>query len=278
MLQDYYDSHACRLPSSEQAQIALNHLTGFYGASSVDKINPGTLEQYIERRRAKAGNETISRELSVLRAALNRAVRHGRLARAPHIPTLPKAPARERVLSRGEAARLLGACRRIPHLALAVRLLLYTGARPGAVLDLTWDRVDLERRLIFYPLPGRTDSHKRRAVVPIEGALYTALDRAKARAKVRHVVVWHGEPVKSFKKAFRQAVGRAGLEGVTPYTLRHTAATWAVQAGVELFAVGRLLGHSRISTTERYAKHSPEYLRGAARAILRAKSAPKPKK
>lgn len=59
----------------------------------------------------------------------------------------------------------------------------------------------------------------------------------------------------------------AHLEGVTPHTLRHTAATWMVAGGVPLGEVARYLGDSERTTERVYAKHSPDYLRGAARVL-----------
>jgi len=70
------------------------------------------------------------------------------------------------------------------------------------------------------------------------------LRRWKAKGIVRnHVVEWNGEPVKSVKTAFKSAVALAGLDGnVTPHTLRHTAATWLMQAGVDKWEAAGFLG------------------------------------
>lgn len=281
VLNDYYEKHASRLPSKAQAKIAIDRLIGFYGVSAVSRISAASHDDYIAlRRKAGVGDETISRELSVLRAALNRAVKYGWLSRAPQVPSLPKSRPRERVLTRTEAARLLCATRRKSkwrHVGLFIRLCLYTGARPGAILDLTWDRVDFERRLIDLTLPGRTETNKRRAVVPFFGALYTALERAKARARTPHVIEYAGEPVKSVRRAFREACGEAGLEGVTRYTMRHTAASWAAMGGASGLALARFLGHSRASTTERYIKYTPDYMREVGRLIARGAPQPRPK-
>lgn len=282
VLSDYYDKHASRLPSKTQARIAIDRLTEFYGVSDVAKITPAAHDDYIAKRRKEgAGDETISRELSVLRAAVNRAVKYEWLSKAPHIPSLPKARPRERVLTRTEAAQFLCTCRRKSkwrHVALFTRLCLYTGARPGAVLDLTWDRVDFGRRLIDLELPGRIETNKRRAVVPFEGALFTALERAKARAKTPHVIEYAGEPVGSVRRAFKEVGKAAGLEGVTRYTLRHTAASWAAMRGVSGLPLARFLGHSRASTTERYIKYTPDYMRDVSRLILRGAPQQRPKK
>jgi integrase len=267
VLNDYIERHASKLPSAVQASIARDHLCRFFGASRVSAVTPSSIDEYVvTRQRAKIKNDTINRELMVLRAALNRAHKHGWLRYVPHISTLPASPPRERFLEREEAARLLRACKP-RHLRLFVRLALYTGARPGAILDLTWDRVDFRSRLIYYPLPARAGHNKRRAVVPFGGALYTALQRAKKKAKTKHVIEWDGAAVASVKTAWRKAVKDAGLAGVVRYTLRHTAATWAARTA-PIYEVAKLLGN-RASMAERYAKHQPDYLRAAVAGIMR---------
>lgn len=268
ILASYYEDHAKALPSGEQADIAINHLGKFFGNPRAEEITP-MVDAYVKHRKKAASESTISRELSVLRAALNHAHKKGWIGTVGYIRSLPQSRPRERYLTRQEAARLLRACLGL-HIALFVRIGLYTGARPGAIFDLTWDRVDLKNRLIRFAGEGAV-SNKRRATVPIHGALYTALERAQKRAETDWVVEYGGRRIYSVKTGFRNACRRAGLKGVTPYTLRHTAATWAAQAGVGLFEIAGMLGHTNIAMTQRYAKHHPDYLRSAARAMLRGK-------
>ena len=92
---------------------------------------------------------------------------------------------------------------------------------------------------------------------------------AKEAAMTDYVIEWAGEPVKSIKRGFRQAVIRAGLDkAVTPHTLRHTAASWMAEAGIPMSEIAAVLGHRDSRTTERvYAKFSPEYLQKAVRAL-----------
>jgi integrase len=269
VLNDYVDGYAVGKPSHQQAVIARKHLLAFYGVATVDKIHQGTHDEYELTRKAHGvGNDTINRERTVLRAALNRAHRKGWLRHVPAVPSLPANPPRERYLTRQEAAKLLRACKS-PHMRLFVRLGLYTGARPGAILDLTWDRVDLVNYRITYFRPERVTGNKKRAVVPVGGALLRALRWAQKKASTRNVIEYDGAPVVSVKKAFARAVVSAGLKKVTPGTLRHTAATWAAQSGVDFHQIGGMLGQRLQATTERYAKHHPDFLKDAARAMLR---------
>lgn len=181
----------------------------------------------------------------------------------------PPAEPRDRWLTRQEAAALLDACR-LPHLRLFVLLALHTAARRGAILDLTWFQVDLDRGRIDYNAPGRTQTRKRRPVVPINAPLRDALVAARAGARSPYVVEYRGERVASVRRAFAAACRAAGLAGVIPHTLRHTAATWMAQAGVPLSTVAGVLGQSIARTTERYIKHHPDYLRAGVDALAGA--------
>lgn len=271
VMTDYLERHAARLPSKVQAEIAGKFLMDHFGNRPVSDITLQLQDNYIAKRRKDVGDETIARELSVLRAALNRAKKYGRLDSTPHIISLTRAPARERFLTRKEAARLLFACKSV-HLRNFVRLALYTGARRGAILDLTWDRVDFAQRRISYALPGRRQTNKRRATVPFGGALLRALRCAKRQGRSKYVIAYNGHGVDSIKTAFKRACKAAKLKGVSPHTLRHTAATWAAQSGEDLWKIAGMLGHESLRMTEKYAKHQPEYLETTAHAMTRGRA------
>lgn len=215
------------------------------------------------KRRKTTADGTVARELVTLRAALRWAVQAGWIATAPHIETPKAAPARDRWLTREEAAKLLAACK-APHLRLFAALALYTAARSQAILDLTWPQVDLAAGIITY---GAGTGNKRRSVVPIAAALAPYLADARRAATVARVIEFGGDPVASIKTGFRAACRRAGLLGVTPHILRHTAATWMAVAGVPMAQIARFLGNSESMVEKVYAKHSPDYLRAAAAAL-----------
>ena len=199
-----------------------------------------------------------------LRAALQWAMDERWIARltALEIPSAPQP--RDRWLTRDEATRLLAAAR-APHVRLFLALALHTAGRAGALLALRWDAVDLPARLLNL---GGSVGNKGRAVVPINDALLPLLTEAH-RGRTSKWVIEHGSnQVGSVATGTRAAARRAGLPGVTPHILRHTAATWMAQAGVPMVQIARFLGHRTTATTESvYAKHGPEYLRCAAAAL-----------
>jgi integrase len=189
----------------------------------------------------------------------------------------PKQEGKDRWLTYSEAARLLSAARgerksRL-HLPLFIQLALYTGARSEAILSLKWfPQVDLDRGYIDFNPPGRVRNKKGRAMIPIPPKLRWFLEKAHARATSPYVLAYHGEPIKRIIKGFHAACLRAGLEGVTPHTLRHTCATWMAQRGVDLHQIGGWLGHSDPRTTHLYAHHHPDHLRDALAAVERRRN------
>jgi integrase len=214
-----------------------------------------------------AGQGTVRTELQALRAALNWAQRQGLIVKAPYVQIPGKPPPRERWLTRAEAARLVKAARGA-HVRLFIHLALHTAGRAGAILALTWDRVDLERRLIDLRDPSKPETRKRRAVVPINDTLLAILQEAQKFSTTEYVIEFGGGPVVSVKHGFHAAAWRAQLPGVTPHTLRHTAATWMAQTGVPMWQIAGFLGHSSPQmVAETYGHHHPDHLQEAARAL-----------
>ncbi|WP_372918735.1 tyrosine-type recombinase/integrase [Sandarakinorhabdus sp.] len=224
------------------------------------------------RRRKPTADGTIAREIVTLRAALKWAAGQRWIASIPTVEAPRATPPRARWLSREEAGRLIAACL-MPHVRLFVALGLYTAARSGAVLALTWPQVDLHAGLIYL---GAGTGNKRRAVVPIADALRPYLTEARAGATCAAVIEHAGRPVASIKTGFMAAAARAELPGVTPHILRHTACTWMVIAGVPPGEVARFAGMTEKMVETVYGKHSPDYLRRAA-AALSGSLAPKTK-
>ena len=81
---------------------------------------------------------------------------------------------------------------------------------------------------------------------------------------------WNGHPVQSVDKAFANVVSTAALgDDVTPHVLRHTAATWLMQAGTDLWEAAGYLGMTVEMLSQRYGHHHPDHLAGAKLAFTR---------
>jgi integrase len=211
------------------------------------------------RRRKSVSDGTITRELVTLRSALRWAMSQTPrwITDEPKIEVPQASDPRQRWLSRDEAALLIDACE-LPHVRLFVMLGLYTAARAGALLELTWDQVDFKTGIIEL---GRGTGNKRRAPVPIAPALLPYLLRARSGATSAYVIEHRGKRVASIKTAFGTACRKAHLNNVVPHTLRHTAATWLAMGGHSMAEIAKFLGNSEKVTEKVYAKYHPSYLR-----------------
>lgn len=232
-----------------------------FGAYRPDQISKAICVAYFEdRQRAGISQGSVWTELGHLRSALRWAAEKARITpMAPHIWRPAKPKPRERYLTEAEIQTLLAAAE-TPHIKLAILLMLSTAARVGAVLDLTWDRVDFDRRVINYQLEDSV-TRKGRAQSRINDGLLAALSVAKAAALSPYVVEYAGDQVKSIRKGMTTAFTNAGLEGVTIHTLRHTAAVHLVSAGVSMEKVSQMLGHSNTQITySTYARFQPDHM------------------
>ena len=180
---------------------------------------------------------------------------------------LPKPPApKERWLTREEAGRLLDSCKEA-HLKLFTMLAIHTCSRKSPILELKWQQVNMRGRLIEFNPPGRRQTNKRRVPVPINDTLYAALKDALELAQTDYVVEYGGQRVMDVKKGFAAACVRAGIKDVTPHTLRHTGATWLMQAGEDVAKIAGILGDSIKTVEKHYLKHHPDYLRKTVNAL-----------
>lgn len=239
-----------------------------FGSRDGDLITVEDCRAYTsDRRKAGKSDGTIHTELGHLRTVLKWAEKMQLIDRAPAIERPRKPDPKDRYLTREEARRIIAAAK-TPHLKAAMYLMLGTAARVTAILELTWDRVDFERRLIYLRDPEDKTRRKGRAVVPINSSLLSVLLETKSGALTNHVIEWAGEPVKSLKRGIATAANAAGIEGVSAHVFRHTAAVWMAEAGVPMEEIAQYLGHSSSEITRRvYARYSPDYLRRAASVL-----------
>jgi integrase len=248
------------------------------------------------RNRARLVTEAAARrELEDLRAAINHHRREGLCGEVVSVVLPDKAPPRERWLTRSQAAQLLWAAwrarqlmrdKRTPravgrHLARFILVGLYSGSRHaavcGAALMPTIGRgyVDLDRGVFYRSAKGTRETKKRRPPARIPDRLLAHLRRwERLNIAKQAVVEWNSKPVRSVRKAFASAVKAAGLDSldgrVTPHTLRHTAATWAMQAGGELWQIAGFLGMTVEMLERVYGHHHPDFQRDAAAAVARS--------
>jgi integrase len=225
-------------------------------------INKDDCRAYYETRRELGyARSTIKTDLELLRACLR--WRYG--DQSPPVWVGPASAARDNWLSK-EQARTIVDLADTPHVKLFVTLGLATGARAGAILDLTWDRVDFAHGTIDFRPSGREQTNKRRTVVPMNATVRAALEKAHEGRLTGHVIEYGGKPVASVKKAIQRLSERTGVK-FSPHTLRHTCAVWMAQADVPMQKISQYLGHTSLRMTEStYARYSPSFMRDAGEA------------
>jgi integrase len=164
------------------------------------------------------------------------------------------ANARVRVLSLGEYQGLLDASE--GHMGVVLELAFWTGMRRGEILNLTWERVDLGRRLIY--LESSCTKEGQAKTIPIAKPLLRTLMRLPNRLQAasgnmgnNHVISFRGKPVKDVRGALSNACekadipfGRKVTNGFTLHDMRHTFATVARKAGVPRNVIIAIMGHS----------------------------------
>lgn len=238
-----------------------------FGHLRPDQITTADCRAYIATRES-AGRApgTIHTELGHLRSCLTWAQKSRLIDVAPHIERPPKPDSKVEAFSPGQISALIDAAN-APHVRLAIVLLATTAGRVGAILDLTWDRVDFDRGVINLRVESSV-TRKGRAAVPMNNMARAALSAAHEMRLSEHVIEYGGEPVKSIRTGYNAACERAGLPtGV--HKLRHSAAVIMLSNGVPMEMVSQMLGHSNIATTRKvYARFAPDHMAPAADVLV----------
>lgn len=280
----------------------IERLNAWWGAMKLAEVNGQKCRAYVKERGSPGG---ARRDLEDLRAAINYHAKEGLHRGVVRVSLPEKGEARDRWLTRTEAAKLIWAAWRfretqrrhrgvdtgkklatkkkpLQHVARFILIALYTGTRAGAVASASPYRkeghswVDLDAGLYYRLAEGKKATKKRQPPAPIPDHLLAHMRRWKAKKiATSHFVEHNGAPVAEVSKGFAHAVELAKLEGeVSPHTLRHTAATWLMQNGVEIWEAAGFLGMSEKLLRDTYGHHHPDFLRKAA-AGFRRRKAPK---
>ena len=181
---------------------------------------------------------------------------------------------RERYLSQEEIARLAAALDAAEDARAAgiIRLCMLTGARVGEVRQARFEDFNLEH--LSWTKPATTTKQRRVHRVPIS-------DEAAAIVRLRRQAVFAGcpwlfpgdtpgQPVQEIRRFWQRMQREAGIEDVRIHDLRHTFASLLVSGGASLEMIGKLLGHSQMQTTQRYAHLMDSPLRAGVDAVADA--------
>lgn len=248
---------------------SVKHLVGFWSEDVVSKIKGPTCRRYVKWRCDMGVSQTTARhDLKNLRAAINHYHQEYGLKAVPIVTLPPKEEARVRWLTRQEAARLIRAARS-PHLRRFILIGLYTGTRSQAILGLSWlpstnsGWVDLDKGVLYRRGEDQRRTNKRQTPAAIPDRLMAHLRRWRAADNelgIRHVCHYQGSRVTKLRRSWATARAVAKLDDdVIPHTLRHTAATWLMERGVDMWVASGFLGMSIKMLEEVYGHHHPDF-------------------
>jgi integrase len=278
----YIGTRRSELKSHRAVELTLNRMAWTFPDVPISKLRKIDIASYVvSRRQAGKANGTINCELLSLSAAFNY-VRHrwdwkidnpvpGQYVKWP--------PGRLRYLDLHEKRQLIQSAHQVERrgshvLPDLIQLAVNTGMRKNEMMELTWDRVNLETASIILT-PDNTKNARPR-LIPLNKEARSAIQsRRRFNNKYCKESRWvfatrKGERVKSTYYAWLDALKLSGIEDFRFHDLRHTFASWLVMKGVSLYVVRDLLGHSSIKMTERYA-HLAQSALVQAVAVLDAK-------
>lgn len=269
-LQEFYDQHYIphvKLHSStwdkNQSTFTI-HILPALGKYHMDEI---TIPQVSRVHREmilkkKLANGTANKVLTFLRHAYNLAmdlkitgISENPAAKVKHFEEQHK----ERYLSKHEAKRLMKAVNESKniHLKFIVRFLLLTGARRSEVLRAEWSHIDYIRGIWTIPIT----KNKRIRKIPMSPELHELIaEIPKMHNKWLFPAQNFDGHYKDVNRAWYKARDRAGLQDLRMHDLRHSFASQLVNSGQSLYVVQKLLGHSDLKMTQRYAHLDDEAL------------------
>ncbi len=243
-------------------------------ATRINDVTQKLAVEYIERRRTQnLSAQTMYDNIAKLKTLFSYAVKKGycRGSNPFAAVPMPRLP-RKRVpkfLTAEQITRLLEAARSDECTTLFILLGVHAGLRKGEILNMRWEEIDFEQRLIHVRCKAadakrgivefRTKSKTDR-VVPLKEVLRDAL--MPLRKEDGYLIIGQKttgiDRQRYAPKGFREAVMKAGLSDCTPHVLRHTFASLAIQSGkVDLYQVKEWLGHANIEMTQIYAHLLP---------------------
>jgi len=227
---------------------AVQILTAFWNRQAI-RITKHDILQFSEAQHLRGiAQITINRRVSILRAALNWAVRNDiikenplRDLRMPHVLAQRIAPPTVK-----EAQAILAVA--APHVQRVVILGLCAGPRigPSELFRLEWDNVDLANAMIRMPCAQKSALEDGRDI-PIRMSLLPIMQQwlqHDQKFGIRHVISWAGRPVRCIAHAWHAALKRAGISRrIRPYDLRHGFAIYSLAGSADIGSVARLMGH-----------------------------------
>ena len=277
------------------------HFFPKFGDIKLHQIAPIEINDWIQERAKKVKNDTINRDVTTLKAALNQAVKWKLIEANPIADTQPLESDESeivRYLSKEEERSLLktvaeyeadlnkkrdsgNAWREerkyetLPEIKHPIKpivtLALNTGARRNEIFSLTWEKIDFHSKTITFL--GKNRKLRR---IPMNSLVEKTLIAWKeSNCQVANNLVFPGRTgnkLNNLDKSWKTILEKAEISNFRWHDMRHHFASWLVMSGVDLNTVRELMGHSSIKMTLRYAHLAPEHKANAVEALLNSDS------
>jgi integrase len=239
---------------------------GPFGGRRLGQIDELSIERHKRARVADGAPVAANRELAVLKSLFNRCRDDLRIYEGPtpRIKLLKESSGRLRFLEPDEETRLLEAA--AEPLRTIILVGIHTGLRiKSEALALQKTDVDLARG--FLTVPAAYAKNGRTRTVPLNSTVRAALARLEKAPGALVFAKRNGTPLRSIRKPFRTACEAAGLEGVSPHTLRHTFASKPAMSGVDPATIQELGGWRSLVMVQRYTHLTPAHKAAAVERI-----------
>jgi integrase len=252
-----------------------NHLLPRFANRHMDQITrQDIIKMHHERKATGAAAGSANRLLIMMRYIFNLALRWEvsgiKTNPTKNVPLMPENNKRERYLSVDEAQRLYASVCKSPNpmLKYIIPMLILTGARKREVIEARWEDFDFSRRLWRIP----TTKLGKPRHVPISDGVMGLLAEVPRVPGVEHVFANPAtlKPYISIFVTWNKARKNAGLADVRIHDLRHSFASLLINNGRSLYEVQKILGHTQVKTTQRYAHLAPQTLLDASNAATLA--------
>ena len=229
--------------------------------TTLRKLSPSRIAQYRDERLQEVAAATVVRELAYLSSIINHARREwgATIANPVALVRKPTCPSgRTRILTLEEEQRLLFACsgegnnrpNRNPYTEPFIVLAVETAMRRGELLGLTWQDVDLDKRIAFLRTTKNGDSR----TVPLSRRAVATLESIERTDDPRVIPI----NFPALETNFKRARTRAGLKDVRIHDLRHTATTRLAERLSNVLELSAVTGHRQLAMLKRYYHPNPE--------------------
>lgn len=252
----------------------LNVLIDNFGKQRLIDITPEAVETFKRDRKSEItirgdvrSKSTVNRDVAVLSAVFNLAKDYGEIKNNPvsNIKYYTNLNSRDRILSEEEEAILFESIKDDVKFSRQVELLLYTGMRRGELFKLEWRDIDLVEG--FINIRKETTKTGKSRTIPMLSNVQKIIEELSNENKNfldgEKIFCGHSWQSTAFSSKFSKICIDLGFKDLTVHSLRHTFSTRADKYGVGAFAQKSLLGHAKLSMTDRYTHISRETLKSS---------------